>query len=34
MVPVMSVLQMRRVDEKAIGGDVAVGYSYMLRAGM
>ena len=34
MVPVLSVMQMRRVDEKAIGGDVAVGYSYMLRAGM
>jgi hydroxyethylthiazole kinase-like uncharacterized protein yjeF len=33
MIPILTVSQMRTVDEKAINGDVAVGYSYMLRAG-
>ena len=33
MIPVLSVSEMRRIDEKAIGNNVAIGYSYMLRAG-
>jgi NAD(P)H-hydrate epimerase len=33
MIPVVSVDLMRRIDEKAIKNDIAVGYSYMLRAG-
>jgi ADP-dependent NAD(P)H-hydrate dehydratase / NAD(P)H-hydrate epimerase len=33
MIPVVSVSQMRAIDEKAIGGDTAVGYSYMVEAG-
>ncbi len=34
MIPVLSVSQMRAIDEKAIGGDIAAGYSYMLKAGL
>jgi hydroxyethylthiazole kinase-like uncharacterized protein yjeF len=33
MIPVLTVSQMRNLDKKAIGGDVAKGYSYMLKAG-
>jgi ADP-dependent NAD(P)H-hydrate dehydratase / NAD(P)H-hydrate epimerase len=33
MIPVLTVSQMRDLDKRAIGGDVAAGYSYMLRAG-
>ena len=33
MIPVLSVAQMRRIDEKAINNNAAIGYSYMLRAG-
>ena len=34
MIPVLSVAQMRNVDERAIGGNFTIGYSYMLKAGM
>jgi ADP-dependent NAD(P)H-hydrate dehydratase / NAD(P)H-hydrate epimerase len=34
MIPVLSVSEMRRIDEKTIGNNVAIGYSYMLRAGV
>ena len=34
MIPVLSVSEMRRIDEKAIGNNSAIGYSYMLRAGV
>ena len=33
MIPLVSMAQMRAIDEKAIGNDTAVGYSYMLEAG-
>jgi ADP-dependent NAD(P)H-hydrate dehydratase / NAD(P)H-hydrate epimerase len=33
MIPVLTVSQMRSLDKRAIGGNVAVGYSYMLKAG-
>lgn len=33
MLPILSVGQMREVDRKAIGGDAAVGFRYMQRAG-
>lgn len=33
MIPVLSVSQMRQIDEKTIGNNPAIGYSYMLRAG-
>jgi ADP-dependent NAD(P)H-hydrate dehydratase / NAD(P)H-hydrate epimerase len=33
MIPVLTVSQMRALDNRAIGGNVAVGYSYMLKAG-
>ena len=33
MIPILSVAQMREVDNKAIGGDTAVGFRYMERAG-
>lgn len=33
MIPVLTVSQMRAIDEKAIGGDISVGYSYMIKAG-
>ncbi|MBD3391364.1 MAG: NAD(P)H-hydrate dehydratase [Chitinivibrionales bacterium] len=33
MIPVLTTAQMRSIDEKAIGGDAAAGYSYMLTAG-
>jgi NAD(P)H-hydrate epimerase len=34
MIPVLTVSQMRDIDKQVIGGDVARGYSYMLKAGM
>jgi NAD(P)H-hydrate epimerase len=34
MIPVLSVSEMRLIDEKAIGNNAAIGYSYMLRAGV
>ena len=34
MIPVLSVSEMRQIDEKAIGNNTAIGYSYMLRAGV
>ena len=34
MIPVVSVEQMRCIDDRAISGNVAVGFSYMLRAGV
>lgn len=34
MIPVLTVAQMREIDEKAIGGNPTIGYSYMLRAGL
>lgn len=34
MIPVLTVAQMREIDENAIGGNLTVGYSYMLRAGL
>ncbi len=33
MKPVLSVRQMREVDRRATGGDIAVGFEYMRRAG-
>lgn len=33
MKPILSVAQMREVDNKSIGGDAAVGFRYMQRAG-
>ncbi len=33
MIPMVTVGQMRAIDEEAIGGNVSVGYSYMLKAG-
>jgi ADP-dependent NAD(P)H-hydrate dehydratase / NAD(P)H-hydrate epimerase len=33
MIPILTVSQIRALDAKAIAGDVAVGYSYMRRAG-
>jgi NAD(P)H-hydrate epimerase len=33
MIPVLTVSQMRAVDKETIGGDVAVGYSLMVKAG-
>lgn len=34
MIPVVTAAQMRRIDEKAISGDLTTGYSYMMKAGM
>lgn len=34
MIPVLTVSEMREIDEKAIGENLTIGYSYMLRAGM
>ena len=34
MIPVITVSQMREIDDKAIGGNLTIGYSYMLKAGM
>ncbi|HEX2955961.1 MAG TPA: NAD(P)H-hydrate epimerase, partial [Chitinispirillaceae bacterium] len=34
MIPVLTVAQMREIDEKAICGNLTIGYSYMLRAGL
>ncbi len=34
MLPLLTVAQMREIDRRAIGGDAAVGYGYMLKAGM
>jgi ADP-dependent NAD(P)H-hydrate dehydratase / NAD(P)H-hydrate epimerase len=34
MIPVVTVAQMRAIDESAIGGNLTTGYSYMLKAGM
>ncbi|MBD3322727.1 MAG: NAD(P)H-hydrate epimerase, partial [Chitinivibrionales bacterium] len=34
MVPVVTVSQMRAIDEQAILGNISVGYSYMMKAGM
>ena len=33
MIPVVTVAQMRSLDEEAIGKDLTTGYSYMLKAG-
>jgi ADP-dependent NAD(P)H-hydrate dehydratase / NAD(P)H-hydrate epimerase len=33
MIPILTVAQMRKIDEKAIGGDPARGFSYMMKAG-
>ena len=33
MIPVVTVSQMRSIDEAAIGGDETKGYGYMLKAG-
>ena len=34
MIPVLTVAQMRAIDESSIGKDSTIGYSYMLKAGM
>ncbi|HON10774.1 MAG TPA: NAD(P)H-hydrate epimerase, partial [Chitinispirillaceae bacterium] len=34
MIPVLKVSQMRQIDRDAIGDNVTLGYSYMLKAGM
>ncbi len=34
MIPVVTTAEMRSIDEKAIQGDVATGFSYMQKAGM
>ena len=34
MIPVLTVSQMQAIDEKAIDGDLTIGYSYMQKAGM
>jgi hydroxyethylthiazole kinase-like uncharacterized protein yjeF len=34
MLPVVTVAQMRAIDEQAIGKDLTIGYSYMLKAGI
>jgi ADP-dependent NAD(P)H-hydrate dehydratase / NAD(P)H-hydrate epimerase len=34
MIPVLTVSQMRAIDDASIGNDVNTGYSYMLKAGM
>jgi NAD(P)H-hydrate epimerase len=34
MIPVLTAKQMREIDEKAIGGNLVSGYSYMLRAAL
>jgi NAD(P)H-hydrate epimerase len=34
MIPVLSVAQMRKIDEMAIGRNTAVGFSYMMEAGV
>ena len=34
MLPVVTVAQMRTIDEQTIGKDLTIGYSYMLKAGM
>jgi hypothetical protein len=34
MIPVLTVSQMRAIDEASIGNDLNAGYSYMLKAGM
>ncbi len=34
MIPVVTTAEMRRIDEQAIQGDVATGFSYMQKAGM
>jgi NAD(P)H-hydrate epimerase len=34
MIPVLTVAQMRKIDEMAIGGNSAAGYSYMMEAGV
>jgi hydroxyethylthiazole kinase-like uncharacterized protein yjeF len=34
MIPVVTSSQMREIDRSAIGGNVSVGYSYMLKAAM
>ena len=34
MIPVLTVSQMRAIDEASIGNDLNTGYSYMLKAGM
>ncbi|MBN2189290.1 MAG: NAD(P)H-hydrate dehydratase [Chitinispirillaceae bacterium] len=34
MTPVLTIAQMRSIDEAAIGNDLHIGYSYMLKAGM
>jgi ADP-dependent NAD(P)H-hydrate dehydratase / NAD(P)H-hydrate epimerase len=33
MIPILTVAQIRKIDEKAIGGDPARGFSYMMKAG-
>jgi NAD(P)H-hydrate epimerase len=33
MIPVLTVFQMRKIDEHAIGKDPAVGFTYMMKAG-
>jgi NAD(P)H-hydrate epimerase len=33
MIPILTVSQMRKIDEQAIGKDPAVGFTYMMKAG-